>query len=1018
MRGCLPHALLTPPPPTDTPVLWSCLPMLLLLACTGTKTTESGGDSYVPGEPQVVISSPLNGASVRGSFSVLGAAFDKESSPGDLQVRIKPDPLGSADFSAFQAVNADGSWSFVMPALSPGLAVLEVEVEDTDAYTATDQISLAINDEDAPLPTILVPAEGAEVLEGDSLGMEVEIQDDAPGPWIIAWSLNSTTATAPLACDGSQSSPATCAWVATLGDWHLYVSVTSPDGLLGTTSRDFRVVTAAAQDADGDGLSEEDGDCDDDDPVVTTGSLLAWLDADADSFGAGTQVALCSFALGYSFVDGDCNDDEPAVYPGATEYCDGLDNDCNGSIDDNAVDPRSLWPDLDGDGEGAGILVSGCPRAGYATSFSDCDDNNNTIYTGAAELCDGVDHDCDGLINENSSTDALLLFQDSDGDGFGDPSLPLYSCTLTDDTSADYSDCDDQKSSIYPSAPEYCNGSDDDCDGGVDEADAVDILTFYLDSDGDGYGDPLSLTYACIAPAGYVNRDDDCDDTDATFHPNAEESCDGFDQNCDNIIDTDIADPWYPDLDADGYGDKNGVATKACTQPAGLLSNAEDCDDANSSIHPQASEHCDGVDEDCDGTTDNNPVDGSLWYVDDDLDGFGDPFVSLSWCTQPSGMVADSTDCNDRCSSCYPGGVERCDSLDNDCNGTADDGNGVPVTYYLDNDGDGYGLSTTTVESCWPGTGYASSPGDCDDTDVSIKPVAVENCDGIDNDCDGITDPDYSSDAPTWYLDRDSDGVGGSSSQRACSAPTGYVNQSGDCNDGNSGIYANAPEFCDGVDHDCDGLTNEANSTNATSWYTDADGDGYGSTISQKACTQPAGAVATATDCNDSDAAINRAAREVCDQNDTDENCNGYADDDDSGVFNQVSYFRDVDGDGYGDSSQSLTSCETPAGYSQYDGDCDEGTTARFPTNPEICDTLDNDCNGVVNDTMLDIYEPNDSAGGGVYVEFRRRADQQLHLRGGQLSPSVGPGLVLLADEGCTIQRPDSRIYDQPGVDR
>lgn len=112
--------------------------MLLLLACTGTKTMESGGDSFVAGEPQVVISSPVDGASVRGSFSVLGAAFDKESSPADLQVRIKPDPSGGTDFSAFQAVNADGSWSFVMPALPPGLAVVEVEVEDPDAYTSTD----------------------------------------------------------------------------------------------------------------------------------------------------------------------------------------------------------------------------------------------------------------------------------------------------------------------------------------------------------------------------------------------------------------------------------------------------------------------------------------------------------------------------------------------------------------------------------------------------------------------------------------------------------------------------------------------------------------------------------------------------------------------------------------------------------------------------------------------------------------------------------------------------------------
>lgn len=264
-----------------------------------------------------------------------------------------------------------------------------------------------------------------------------------------------------------------------------------------------------------------------------------------------------------------------------------------------------------------------------------------------------------------------------------------------------------------------------------------------------------------------------------------------------------------------------------------------------------------------------------------------------------------------------------------------------------------------------PPLGYGSMPGDCDDSLASINPVAVENCDGIDNNCDGITDPNYSANATTWYLDRDGDGYGSTSSQTACTAPAGYVRVSGDCNDGSSGSYPNAPESCDGVDHDCDGLTNESSSTNATTWYTDADGDGYGSnnsTSSQKACTQPAGTVANHTDCNDSDTTISPVAREVCDQSNTDEDCDGLADDFDSSVFYQVSYYRDDDADGYGDSNQSVTTCETPANYSQYSGDCDDVDAARFPGNPEICDTLDNDCDWVVNDTMLDGFEPNDSS--------------------------------------------------------
>jgi hypothetical protein len=195
--------------------------MLLLLACTGTKTGES--DSVAVEAPQVFITSPADGDIRRGNFSVSGSAFDKESSSDNLHVRIWPDPAGSPDFSAFHAVGSDGSWSFTLPAQAPGLSIIEVEAEDPDGLTGSEQVTLVINDEDAPLPTFLVPTVGQVVRESSNLNIEVAITDDVPGPWDISWSLGDGNSSVELGCDGDSPSPASCTWQATPGIWSLYV---------------------------------------------------------------------------------------------------------------------------------------------------------------------------------------------------------------------------------------------------------------------------------------------------------------------------------------------------------------------------------------------------------------------------------------------------------------------------------------------------------------------------------------------------------------------------------------------------------------------------------------------------------------------------------------------------------------------------------------------------------------------------------------------------------------------------
>ncbi len=159
----------------------------------------------------------------------------------------------------------------------------------------------------------------------------------------------------------------------------------------------------------------------------------------------------------------------------------------------------------------------------------------------------------------------------------------------------------------------------------------------------------------------------------------------------------------------------------------------------------------------------------TTWYFDGDNDGFGDPNNSTSASSQPSGYVADNTDCNDNDANNYPGNTEVCDGSDNDCDGQVDEG--VQNTYYADNDGDGYGDSSNSTQACSAPSGYVTNSSDCDDNDANNYPGNTEVCDGSDNDCDGQVDEGVQN---TYYADSDGDGYGDSSnSTQACSAPSG-----------------------------------------------------------------------------------------------------------------------------------------------------------------------------------------------------------------------------------------------------
>lgn len=371
--------------------------------------------------------------------------------------------------------------------------------------------------------------------------------------------------------------------------------------------------------------------------------------------------------------------------------------------------PLQWYSDMDNDGYGVGIPITTCWQpAGYVLLNGDYDDTNPNYNPGVTEICDNVDNNGDGNIDEGF---------DLDGDGHA-------WCA---------GDTNDSNPLIYPGAPEICDGLDNNINGYIDEG---------YDLDGDGFttcGGDINDNNPTIHPDaqelcdgldnnqndivdegfdmdsdGYSTCQGDSNDNNPNVNPGALETCNSIDDNSNGIVDEGF------DLDLDGYsvcqGDCNDndssvypIAADICNLQDdncnGLIDEESDldgdgftfcngdCNDSNALINPNGTEVCNGIDDNCNITIDD--------LEDSDNDGF----------------TACTGDCNDSDSTINPEALELCNSLDDNCDSSIDEG--------FDNDNDGYSICQ----------------GDCNDILFAVNPGAIEILDNsIDENCDGVID--------------------------------------------------------------------------------------------------------------------------------------------------------------------------------------------------------------------------------------------------------------------------------------
>jgi hypothetical protein len=330
----------------------------------------------------------------------------------------------------------------------------------------------------------------------------------------------------------------------------------------------------------------------------------------------------------------------------------------------------------------------------------------------------------------------VFVWADADGDTFGDVEKPIgYVCVKGVGEATNSVDCLDTDVGVHPLAAEICDLVDQNCNDKVDEG--LPWSLWFLDSDGDGYGNDIESQEYCTDPGGdWLPLSGDCDDLDPYVSPAAIEVCnEGVDDDCDDLaddydpsLDPMSASTFYVDLDGDGWGG-DAFSFQSCVAPSeAAVLNPGDCADTDARISPGADEVCSPpfqpLDEDCDGLIDNDdpsvdPTTQLEFHADADGDGYGDPHVTVMACEPELGIAsANNLDCDDT------------DAWAN-----------VTQGWFVDADGDGAGAGEVVVTQCLrPQGGFAPEAAgvDCEPDDPTISPLAADPCnDGIDQNCSG-----------------------------------------------------------------------------------------------------------------------------------------------------------------------------------------------------------------------------------------------------------------------------------------
>jgi hypothetical protein len=917
-------------------IQWSLFAVCAGLAACAESANESMF-TFNDAAPVVAIIAPADGAQFyqRAPLAIQVSAVDDFADLEGLNIGVTSNIDGVLEGQLVaEEAESQFTWSLPTGLESPGTHTLTVQAIDGSGNAGAGTLTLDILENSAPVATFIAPLEGLYI-SGQPLLVVLQV-DDADEP-----NLNELTLT-----------------------WQDDADLPNAPSNPGSDGMAELVIT---------------------DPTAGTSVLRVQIE---DSFGRTTEATkFVEFIDGdldqdgfLSIADGgdDCNDEDSDIHPSADELCDGVDDNCSGDETD-AKDTSTFYADADGDGFGdEDDTTHDCQApSGYVADATDCDDSDSRSFPDADETCDALDNDCDGKVDEGVTT---TFYADADNDQYGDSSdKGTKACSAPKNTVTNAADCDDKDGNAHPGGVELCNGADNNCDGDNDN-DAVDAVAWYVDSDdgvGDGYGDPDTETLACDAPtASHVQRAGDCEPGDSDIHPDADEHCDGVDEDCDGVVDNSPVtggDLYFVDADGDGHGDINDAGTRFCDEPSGLADSADDCDDKQPLAFPGALELCDGIDNDCDElTTDADSDDASLWYPDVDKDGFGDEDHDGTLSCEPiAAHVLDNTDCHDDSSISHPGADEICDTtFDNNCDGETDEDAAVDAPdWYPDGDdgfGDGFGVLTGAVAACEaPGPLFADNAMDCDGTDAGVHPDADETCNDIDDDCDGIKDEDPISGGDLWFIDKDGDGHGDLDDDGTilCGTPLGYADIADDCDDNQPRTYPGYPEICDGFDNDCDDKTTEEDADQGTLWYPDVDRDTYGdkTATGTPSCAPVLGMVLDHTDCHDDSKISHPGADEICDGT-FDNNCDGTVDED--SAVDAVAWYADVDdgvGDGYGDpKGVTQTACDAPAlGWVDNKDDCDPTRSAVYPGADEVCNELDDDCDGDTDEDPIsggDIY--------------------------------------------------------------